>query len=71
MYATHSMLISLNSRRAGALRQLQNRGVTFLQRTLSSLQELKELTCAKILVNASGLGARELAADDKVYGVRG
>jgi glycine/D-amino acid oxidase-like deaminating enzyme len=51
--------------------QLKARGVTFLQRTLTSLSELRNLTNAELLVNATGLGAKELVGDGNVYGVRG
>lgn len=50
---------------------LQHMGVKFLRRSISTLQELEEATGAEILINASGLGARELASDSKVYPVRG
>ncbi|CAG9940060.1 unnamed protein product [Clonostachys rosea f. rosea IK726] len=52
-------------------RLLKEKGVKFIQRRISSLYELKSLTGATILVNASGLGARELANDEKVQAVRG
>lgn len=51
--------------------RLRSKGVNFIQATVSSLDELRALTRARILVNASGLGARELAKDDDVMGVRG
>ena len=50
---------------------LQHNGVAFIRRHVSSLQELKQITHADILVNASGLGARELASDTNVHEVRG
>lgn len=50
---------------------LQHKGVSFIRRHVSSLEELKQITRADILVNASGLGARVLAADEKVHPVRG
>jgi D-amino-acid oxidase len=52
-------------------RQLKCRGVTLVQSALSSVKELKDLTGANLMLNASGLGARELVGDDKMYGVRG
>lgn len=51
--------------------KLRERGVTFIQRELASLEQLATVTRADILVNASGLGARELASDDNVLGIRG
>ena len=51
--------------------KLRERGVTFIQRELASLEQLASVTRADILVNASGLGARELASDENVLGVRG
>ncbi|KAK0653667.1 D-amino-acid oxidase [Lasiodiplodia hormozganensis] len=51
--------------------RLRSLGVDFIQATISSLDELRALTRARILVNASGLGARELAKDGDVMGVRG
>jgi glycine/D-amino acid oxidase-like deaminating enzyme len=51
--------------------QLKARGVTFIQRTITSLTELLNLTNASLVVNATGLGARELIGDEKVHGVRG
>ncbi|CAG9978500.1 unnamed protein product [Clonostachys byssicola] len=53
------------------MRLLKEKGVKFIQRRISSLDELKSITGASILVNASGLGARELANDEKVHAVRG
>lgn len=35
------------------------------------MDDLRALTKARILVNASGLGAKQLAGDDEVVGVRG
>lgn len=51
--------------------RLKAQGVTFIQRTLTSLTELRDLIRADVIVNATGLGAKELVGDEKVYGVRG
>ncbi|KAK4865036.1 hypothetical protein LT330_001659 [Penicillium expansum] len=50
---------------------LVKRGVEFVRRNLGSLQEMKSLSQASIVVNASGLGARELASDDSSISIRG
>lgn len=42
-----------------------------MRREISSLRELKDITGADILINASGLGARELASDSNVHAIRG
>ncbi|OJJ97615.1 hypothetical protein ASPACDRAFT_53763 [Aspergillus aculeatus ATCC 16872] len=52
-------------------KQLQARGVTFIRKTLSSIEEAKKLTGAKIIVHASGLGAYTLAGDKNVEAIRG
>ncbi|KAE8152932.1 hypothetical protein BDV25DRAFT_150183 [Aspergillus avenaceus] len=51
--------------------QLKARGVTFIQKTLSSIQEAKEITGANYIVHASGLGAYTLADDKNVEAIRG
>ena len=51
--------------------QLLAAGVTFIRATVSSLSSARELAPTKIIVNASGLGARELARDEAVKPVRG
>ena len=53
------------------MKELESRRVPILRRRLSSLQEAKELTGAKLVVNASGLGAAALVGDDNVHAVRG
>lgn len=50
---------------------LLERGVKFVRKTIGSLQELKDLCQASIVVNASGLGARELAPDSLSISIRG
>ncbi|KPM43757.1 hypothetical protein AK830_g2731 [Neonectria ditissima] len=46
-------------------------GVSFTCKTLSSMEELALLTDANTLVNASGLGAKILASDETILGIRG
>lgn len=53
------------------VQQLNTRNVNFIRKTLTSLSEARDLTGARLIVNASGLGARELVSDAKVQGVRG
>ncbi|KPI41989.1 D-amino-acid oxidase [Cyphellophora attinorum] len=45
--------------------------VRFIRANVNSLKDAKTTIECKILVNASGLGAKELAKDPKVIGVRG
>lgn len=52
-------------------RRLGRVGVNFVRRKVSSLREARDITGAQIIVNASGLGAASLAADNKVVAVRG
>lgn len=70
-YSYQGLVVNPNDMLPWLTTELKNRRVTFVTRALSSMDDLKEMTDADILVNASGLGARELAKDDKVYGVRG
>ncbi|KAF7557208.1 hypothetical protein G7046_g6092 [Stylonectria norvegica] len=51
--------------------KLKSSGVSFIQKTLASLDELKQLTSADVLVNASGAGAETLAGDTGVHRIRG
>ncbi|KNG83520.1 hypothetical protein ANOM_007755 [Aspergillus nomiae NRRL 13137] len=51
--------------------QLKARGVTFLRKTLTSIQEAKRITGAEYIVHASGLGAYMLADDKNVEAIRG
>jgi D-amino-acid oxidase len=46
-------------------------GVRFMRATVKSFDEARQLLNTQILVNASGLGARDLAGDVEVVGVRG
>jgi D-amino-acid oxidase len=48
---------------------LREQGVTFVQREVSSLDE--PLAIADIVVNCTGLGARELCGDNELQAVRG
>ncbi|RAH43031.1 FAD-dependent oxidoreductase [Aspergillus brunneoviolaceus CBS 621.78] len=52
-------------------KQLQARGVTFIRKTLSSIEEAKKITGAKVIVHASGLGAYTLSGDKNVEAIRG
>ncbi|GAB1208181.1 hypothetical protein APSETT445_006922 [Aspergillus pseudonomiae] len=51
--------------------QLKARGVTFLRKTLTSIQEAKSITGTEYIVHASGLGAYTLADDKNVEAIRG
>jgi D-amino-acid oxidase len=51
------------------LARVRSRGVELLERRLASLAPA--LAAAPIVINTSGLGARELAQDPRVYPVRG
>lgn len=52
-------------------KQLRDRGVRFIRRTLSSIDEAQRITGAKVIVHASGLGALTLANDKNVEAIRG
>lgn len=52
-------------------KQLEARGVKFIRKALTSIEEAKRMTGAKVIVHASGLGAYELANDKNVEGIRG
>ncbi|KAJ5942267.1 D-amino-acid oxidase [Penicillium verrucosum] len=51
--------------------KLVDRGVKFVRGKVESFQEMQNLSQASIVVNASGLGARELASDDSSISIRG
>lgn len=51
--------------------RLKDNGAKFIQRELGSLEELRGLTGADIIINASGSGASMLANDPNVVRVRG
>lgn len=52
-------------------RKLLERGVNFVRAEVNSLAEARRITGARITVNASGVGAQELAGDEAVKPVRG
>jgi D-amino-acid oxidase len=52
-------------------RKLEERGVNFVRKEVRNLDEARKINQAKLLVNASGVGAKELASDDAVRPVRG
>ncbi|KAH8665817.1 hypothetical protein BGZ60DRAFT_56475 [Tricladium varicosporioides] len=52
-------------------KELDRRGVKFIRKEVKSVVEAREVTGGKIVVNASGVGARELAGDQDVGPVRG
>jgi D-amino-acid oxidase len=51
--------------------KLEEKGVQFVRKEVQTLDEAREIAKAKIIVNASGVGARELASDNTVVPVRG
>ncbi|KAF4212387.1 hypothetical protein CNMCM8980_003907 [Aspergillus fumigatiaffinis] len=53
------------------MEKLRKNRVTVLQRSIESMEELAMLTGANILINASGLGATQLASDEKMLSIRG
>jgi D-amino-acid oxidase len=52
-------------------KKLDEQGVNFVRAEIKTLDEARQITEAKIIVNASGVGAKILAADDAVTPVRG
>ena len=52
-------------------KELDRKGVEFMRAEVKSIEEARKLTRAKVIVNASGLGARELVGDEAVRPVRG
>ncbi|KIW18939.1 hypothetical protein PV08_03228 [Exophiala spinifera] len=52
-------------------KKLEGLGVKFIRSEVKSLLEAKQMTGASVIVNASGLGAKELAGDSAVAGYRG
>ncbi|GKT42127.1 D-amino-acid oxidase [Colletotrichum spaethianum] len=50
---------------------LEKRGVRFVRAEVKSLDEVRSVLQAKVIINATGLGAFELANDRKVIAVRG
>ncbi|RDW66332.1 hypothetical protein BP6252_09967 [Coleophoma cylindrospora] len=53
------------------MQDLISKGVKFVRREVKSIEEAKKLTMAKMVVNASGLGAKALASDETVKPIRG
>ncbi|PVH83163.1 nucleotide-binding domain-containing protein [Cadophora sp. DSE1049] len=51
--------------------KLVTRGVKFVRKEVKSIEEARSITKSKIIVNASGVGARVLAEDPAVVPVRG
>ncbi len=51
--------------------RLLARGVKFVRAEVKSINEARSITNGKIIINASGVGARVLAGDDAVLPVRG
>lgn len=54
-------------------KQLETLGVVFVRKEVASFQELRDLTGKRprIVVNATGVGAKELAGDENVRAIRG
>ncbi|EPE28879.1 Nucleotide-binding protein [Glarea lozoyensis ATCC 20868] len=52
-------------------KRLEGTGVRFVRREVESLEHAKSIVGAQVVVNASGVGARELAHDEAVRPVRG
>ncbi|KAL4890053.1 hypothetical protein BDV59DRAFT_101730 [Aspergillus ambiguus] len=53
------------------MKQLKDSGVRFVRKEVTSFREAMQISGAKIVVNASGLGAFELSNDEEVVAVRG
>ncbi|KAL1799026.1 hypothetical protein ACET3X_003063 [Alternaria dauci] len=70
-YSYDGLVVNPNDILPWLTANLRSRGVKFIHQTLSSIQDLRDLTAADVFVNATGLGARDLATDPSVYGVRG
>ncbi|KAK0117671.1 hypothetical protein ONS95_012000 [Cadophora gregata] len=51
--------------------KLVARGVKFIRKEVKSIEDARSITKAKVIVNASGVGARVLAGDEAVVPVRG
>lgn len=51
--------------------QLERNGVKFVRKEVVSLEEARKLTKSRLIINASGVGAKELAGDLNVKPVRG
>lgn len=70
-YTFDGLVINPNDYLPYLAKKLKDRGVKFIHRELHSLKELKDLTDASIIVNASGAGASSLANDPSAIRVRG
>lgn len=51
--------------------ELETRGVQFIRKEVSSIEEAKRIAGCDVIVHASGLGASELAGDKDVLAARG
>jgi D-amino-acid oxidase len=51
--------------------KLEAKGVHFIRSEVKSINEVRSLAKARLIVNASGVGAKELAKDDNVKSIRG
>lgn len=70
-YTFKGMVANPNQLLPWLMEELKSRGVSFIHKTVSSFNEVRALTGAEMVINASGLGARDLASDENVQGVRG
>lgn len=52
-------------------RKLEARGVRFIQQNVKRIEDVKNSTGCKVIINASGLGAYDLASDNAVVPARG
>lgn len=52
-------------------KKLEARGVRFIQQDVKRIQDVKDATGCKVIINASGLGAFDLASDKAVVPARG
>lgn len=52
-------------------RKLEARGVRFIQQNVKRIEDVKNATGCKVIINASGLGAYDLASDNAVVPARG
>jgi D-amino-acid oxidase len=51
--------------------ELSGKGVKFIKKEIKSIEEARVVTGSRIIVNASGVGAKELASDKLVKPIRG
>lgn len=52
-------------------KEIEARGAKFTRKTLHSIEDAKRVTGCKIIIHASGLGAKTLAGDHDVEAIRG